>query len=82
MPPLLRPSRRPLILVLIPPGNDLELLVDAAIAERHGSADPEALALRGCNLVAHPLADHLPLELGKGEQHIEGEPAHTGSRVE
>src|ERR1700730_9019965 len=34
------------------PGNDLELLVDAAIAERNGSADPEALALGGRDIVA------------------------------
>ena len=63
-------------------GHDFEFLVEAAIAERHGSADPEALALRGRDLVAHPLADHLALELGKGEQHVEGEPAHAGRRVE
>src|SRR3984893_1828226 len=63
-------------------GHDFKFLVEAAIAERHGSADPEALALRGRDLVTHPLADHLALELGKGEQHIEGEPAHAGSRVE
>src|SRR3984893_18644164 len=63
-------------------GHDLELLVDAAIAERHGSADPEALALGGRDLVAHPLADHLALELGNGEQHVEGEPAHAERSVE
>ena len=63
-------------------GHDFELFFDATIAERNGSADPEALALRGRDLVAHPLADHLALELGKGEQHIEGEPAHAGSCVE
>jgi hypothetical protein len=58
------------------------LLVDAAIGERNGSADPEVLALGGRDLVAHPLADHLALELGKGEQHVEGEPAHAGRGVE
>src|ERR1700738_23987 len=64
-------------------GHYFELLVDAAIAERHGSADPEALALGGRDLVAHPLADHLALELGKGEkQHVEGESAHAGRGVE
>jgi hypothetical protein len=50
--------------------HDFELLIDAAIAEGNGSADPQALALGGRNLVAHPLADDLALELGKGEQHI------------
>ena len=54
----------------------------AAIAERNGPTDPEALALGGRDLVAHPLADHLALELGKGEQHVEGKPAHAGGRVE
>ena len=62
-------------------GHDFEFLVEAAIAERNGSGS-EALAFRRRDLVAYPLADHLALELGKGEQHIEGEPAHAGSRVE
>src|ERR1700675_303897 len=63
-------------------GHHDELLVDAAIAERHGSADPEALALGGGDLVAHPLTDHLALELGKGEQHVEREPTHAGRGIE
>src|ERR1700730_13178215 len=63
-------------------GHDFKFLVEAAIAERNGSADPEALAFRGRDFVTHPLANHLTLELGKGEQHIEGEPAHAGSCVE
>src|ERR1700758_1374165 len=63
-------------------GQDFELLIDAAIAEGNGSADPQALALGGRNLVAHPLADDLALELGKGEQHGEGEPAHAGGGIE
>src|SRR6202795_626730 len=63
-------------------GHHFKLLIDAAIAERNGSADPEALALGGRDLVAHPLADHLALELGKGEQHVEREPAHAGGGVE
>src|SRR6201988_138662 len=36
-------------------GHDLELLIDAAIAEGNGSADPETLALGGRDLVAPPL---------------------------
>ena len=55
-------------------GHHDELLVDTAIAEWHGSADPEALAFRGRDLVAQPLADHFALEPGKG-QHIKREPA-------
>jgi hypothetical protein len=58
-------------------GHDFELLIDAAIAEGHGSADPEAVALGGCNLVTHLLADDLALELAKREQHVEGEPRST-----
>src|SRR5262249_21765492 len=38
-------------------GHVFEFFVDAAIAEGNRSADPEAFALGGHNLVAHPLAD-------------------------
>jgi hypothetical protein len=62
-------------------GHDFELLIDAAIAERHGSANPEALALGRRDLVAHPLADHLALELGKREQDVVREPAYAGGGV-
>src|ERR1700733_121584 len=62
--------------------NDLQFLVDAAIAERHRTADPDALALGGGDLVAHPLADHLPLELGERQQHVERQPAHARRGVE
>src|SRR5580692_9133147 len=63
-------------------GTPYELLADAAVAERHRAADPDALALGGRDLVAHPFADHLPFELGEGEQHVEGQPAHAARRVE
>src|ERR1700730_8385963 len=63
-------------------GHHDELLVYAAIAERDGAADPETLALGGRDLVAHPLADHLALELGKGEQHIERDPPHAARGFE
>ena len=39
-------------------------------AEGHRAADPDPLAFGGGDLVAHPLADHLALELGEGEQDI------------
>ena len=42
-----------------------DLLVDRRIAERDRTPDPNALALGGRDLVAHPLPDQLPLELGK-----------------
>jgi hypothetical protein len=54
--------------------DDDELLGDAPIAERHGSADPEALSFGGGYLVADTLADHFPLELGEGQKHVEGNP--------
>src|SRR6516162_7668501 len=34
-----------------------DLLIDGRIAERHRAADPKAFALRGSDLVAHPLPD-------------------------
>src|ERR1700687_1243066 len=45
--------------------HDFQLLPDAAITQWHGSPDPNPLALGGGDLVAHPLPDHLPLELGE-----------------
>src|SRR6516162_6079643 len=63
-------------------GHDHELLIHTAVSEWHRSADPNSLTLGGGDFVAHPLANHLPLELGKGQQHIEGKPAHAGGSVE
>src|SRR5260370_19848401 len=37
-----------------------DLLVHGRIAERHRAADPKAFALRGSDLVAHPLPDQPP----------------------
>ena len=48
------------------------------IAKREGAAHPEALLLRGRDLVADPFARDLALELGEGEQDVEGEPPHAG----
>jgi hypothetical protein len=36
----------------------------------------------GSNLVADTLGSDLPLELGKGQKHVEGQPAHRGRSVE
>src|SRR5277367_443776 len=47
------------------PRYDLELLVDAAIAEWHRTPNPDALALGGGDLVAHALANDLSLKLGE-----------------
>ena len=61
---------------------DDELLVPADVAKRYHAADPQPPALGGADLVADPLAGDLALELGKGQQHIEGEPAHGGGGIE
>src|SRR5215211_4542898 len=63
-------------------GHEDDLLVEAAIAERKRPTDPNAPALGGGDLVTRPLADHLALELGEREQHIEREPAHAARGVE
>src|SRR5262245_30823899 len=42
-----------------------DLLVHGRIAEWDRAADPNASALRASDLVAHPLSDQLPFELGK-----------------
>ncbi|MEI2733739.1 MAG: hypothetical protein V9G24_02305 [Rhodoblastus sp.] len=44
-------------------GNNLQLLFPAAVAERHGTADPDALAFGGGDLVADAFADDFSLEL-------------------
>src|SRR3984893_2531841 len=62
--------------------NDNKLFGFGPIAERHGAADPEPFALRGGDLVTHALADHLALELGEGQKHVERQPAHAACRVE
>ena len=59
-----------------------QLLVDAGIAKRHWPPDPNALRLGGCDLIADPLTDHLSLELGEGQEHVEGQPSHAGGRIE
>src|SRR6202022_3653260 len=41
------------------------------IAQRHIAAHPHALLLGGRDLVANAFTGDLPLELGKGQQHIE-----------
>jgi hypothetical protein len=40
-----------------------------------------ALVLGGSDLVTDPFACDLPLELGKGQQHIEGQPFHRARRI-
>ena len=62
--------------------NDLQLLADAAIAQRDGPSNPYPLAFGRRDLVAHPFADHLPLELGEGQQNVERQPSHARGGVE
>ena len=59
---------------------DLALL--GVVAQRGHAADPEALALGGRNLVADPLGRDFPLELGKRQQHVQGQTTHRGGGVE
>jgi len=46
------------------------------IAQRHVAPHLHTLILRGGNLVADPLTGDLALELGKGQQDIQGLPTH------
>ncbi len=61
---------------------DGDLAVPGVIAKRRHAADPETLALGGRNLVPDPLGGDLALELGKRQQHVEGQPPHRGGGVE
>ena len=61
---------------------DGDLAVLGVVAERRHAADPKALALGGGDLVPDALGGDLPLELGKRQQHVEGQPPHRGGRVE
>ena len=46
------------------------------------SANPLAFAPGGTHLVASPLRDHFPLELGKREQDVQGQAPHGTGRIE
>src|SRR6266446_1979775 len=61
---------------------DDEGAVGGVIAERHDTAHPHALLLRGGDLVTDPFAGDLALELSKGQQHIEGQPPHRARGIE
>src|SRR5580704_13167113 len=62
--------------------HDDGFLIDRRITERDRSPDPDPFALRRRDLVAHPFADHLSLELGERQQDIEREPPHAGCGTE
>src|SRR5690348_11946559 len=55
-----------------------ELPVLDLIAQRGEAAHPQPFALRGSDLVADALTRDLALELGEGQQDVEGETAHRG----
>src|SRR5277367_1806808 len=52
------------------------------IAERNHAAHPNALLLRGSDLVTYPLARDLALELGERQEDVQGQSSHAGRRVE
>src|SRR4051812_6844600 len=64
--------------------DDDQFAVLDGVAERRHTAHPHPFLLRGGDFVADPLAGYLALELGKGQQHVERQPAHRrrGSSVE
>ena len=61
---------------------DGDLPVLGVVSQWRHAADPQALALGGGDLVPDALGGDLPLELGKRQQHVEGQPPHRGRRVE
>src|SRR5437660_5960557 len=74
------PKDGPNALSLLFDHDDLAVL--GLVSERGHAADPEPLALGGGDLVADALGGNFPLELSKRQQHIEGQSAHRGRRVE
>ena len=61
---------------------DDQLSVLHVVAKRRQAAHPHALLLGSGDLVADAFAGHFPLELGKGEQHVQGKPPHARGGVE
>src|ERR1700686_3731790 len=59
-----------------------QLLVLDLIAQGNHAADPKASLFRCGDLVADALAGDLALELGEGQQHVEGQSPHAGRGVE
>src|SRR5258707_7770300 len=60
--------------------NNLAVL--GLVSERGHAADPKPLALGGADLVSNALGGHFSLELGKRQQHIQGQSAHGGRGIE
>jgi hypothetical protein len=55
--------------------HDEPLALDA-VAEGHSPARPLSPASLGRDFVSGSLADHFPLELGEGHQHVQRQPSH------
>jgi hypothetical protein len=56
--------------------------VGHVVAQGRNTTHPQSLAFAGGNFVADPLAGDFPLELGKGQQHVEHQAAHGRGGVE
>jgi hypothetical protein len=48
-----------------------QLLFDDVVAKRRRASDPSPHLLQDTNLVAHPVAENLTLELREGEQNVQ-----------
>src|SRR3984957_21155938 len=64
------------------PLDNMERPVLDPISKRNHTPHPDALPLRGGDLVSDPLAGDLALKLGEGQQHIESQSAHASRGVE
>ena len=62
--------------------DDMECPVLDPVAKRNHSAHPDALLLRRGDLVPDAFAGELALELGEGQQDVQGQSPHAGCRVE
>src|SRR5271169_1628285 len=62
--------------------NNGNLAIPHLIAQGKVTSDPKPFPLRCRDFVADPLRGDFALELGKGQEHIEGQPSHGGSGVE
>src|SRR5438270_1941537 len=61
---------------------DDERALAGVVAQGHIAAHPHALLFRGGDLVADAFTSDLPLELGKGQQHIKRQAPHRARRIE
>lgn len=63
-------------------GDDMQLAVFRAIAQRHGTAHEDALAAAGGEFIADALADHLAFKLREAEQDVQRQPPHRACSIE